>query len=139
MKGIEAFLVGNLEHATTLNLHVRRIGYLFNQFLIFFSGGAAFAGIEAQHYAPQGGGGALWFDTRILTGYTLGGGIETLLANNWIFRIEYLHDHFGSERYDWVPGNLAGALPAGLLIRRWGMRNALIACIVATSALLCAG
>ena len=85
--------------------HARgRIGYLFNQFLIFFSGGAAFAGTEAKHYVADAGG-TLYFDTRILTGYSLGGGIETLLAGNWIFRIEYLHDHFGSEHYDWVAGS----------------------------------
>lgn len=85
--------------------HARgRIGYLFNQFLIFFSGGAAFAGVEAQHYVPTGGG-SLYFETRTLTGYSIGGGIETFLANNWLLRIEYLHDHFGNERYDWVAGS----------------------------------
>ncbi len=64
--------------------HARgRIGYLFNQFLIFFSGGAAFAGVEAQHFVPTGGG-SLYFETRTLTGYSLGGGIEAFLANNWI-------------------------------------------------------
>lgn len=85
--------------------HARgRIGYLYNQFLIFFSGGAAFAGTEARHFAPSNVGGSLWFDTRVLTGYSLGGGIETFLLSNWIFRVEYLHDRFGNEHYDWVAG-----------------------------------
>ena len=84
--------------------HARgRIGYLYNQFLIFFSGGAAFAGTEAKHYVPAGN--TLYFDTRMLTGYSLGGGIEGFLTNNWIFRVEYLHDHFGNEHYDWVAGS----------------------------------
>ena len=34
-------------------------------------------------------------------------------------------------------GNLAGALPAGWLIERWGMRNTLIAAILAAPAVLC--
>jgi opacity protein-like surface antigen len=69
------------------------------------SGGAAFAGTEARHFAPSNVGGSLWFDTRILTGYSLGGGIEAFLLNNWIFRVEYLRDHFSSEHYDWVAGS----------------------------------
>ncbi len=86
--------------------HARgRIGYLFNQYLLYFSGGAAFAGTEARHFAPSDVGGSLWFDTRVLTGYSLGGGIETFLTGNWIFRIEYLHDRFGNEHYDWVAGS----------------------------------
>ena len=76
--------------------HARgRIGYLYNQFLIFFSGGAAFAGTEAKHFVPAGN--TLYFETRVLTGYTLGGGIEGFLTNNWIVRLEYLHDHFGNS------------------------------------------
>ncbi len=86
--------------------HARgRIGYLFSQYLFFFSGGAAFAGTQAAHYAPSNAGGSSWYDTRLLTGYSLGGGIETFLMGNWIFRVEYLHDHFGSEHYDWVAGS----------------------------------
>ena len=84
--------------------HARgKIGYLFNQYLFFVSGGAAFAGTEAKHFVPAGN--TLYFDTRVLTGYSLGGGIETFLLNNWIFRVEYLHDHFGTEHYDWVAGS----------------------------------
>jgi outer membrane immunogenic protein len=84
--------------------HARgRIGYLYNQFLIFFSGGAAFAGTEAKHFVPAGN--TLYFETRTLVGYSLGGGIETFWTNNWIFRIEYLHDHFGNQHYDWVAGS----------------------------------
>jgi outer membrane immunogenic protein len=83
--------------------HARaRIGYLYNQFLIFFSGGAAFAGTEAKHFVPAGN--TLYFETRALTGYSLGGGIEGFLTNNWIVRVEYLHDHFGNQHYDWVAG-----------------------------------
>jgi outer membrane immunogenic protein len=85
--------------------HARgRVGYVFNQYLAFFSGGVAFAGTRAAHFAPSNAGGSTWFDTRVLTGYSLGGGIETFLLSNWIFRVEYLHDHFGNEHYDWVPG-----------------------------------
>jgi outer membrane immunogenic protein len=86
--------------------HARgRIGYLFNQYLVYFSGGAAFAGTRASHFAPSNVGGSIWYDTRLLTGYSLGGGIETFLWNNWMFRVEYLHDTFGNQHYDWVAGS----------------------------------
>ncbi len=31
--------------------------------------------------------------------------MKTFFFNNWIFRVEYLHDRFGSEHYDWVAGS----------------------------------
>ena len=34
-------------------------------------------------------------------------------------------------------GNLAGALPAGRIVERWGMRNALLTAVIAAPALLC--
>lgn len=78
-----------------------RIGYMFNPYMIYLTGGAAFAGVHATHSAPPN----LWFDTRVLTGYSIGGGIEAFLAGNWILRIQYLHDSFSSEHYDWVVGS----------------------------------
>ena len=73
--------------------------------MIFMAGGGAFAGVHASHYGPTGAGGAIWFDTRALAGWTIGGGIETILAPNWLARLEYLYDHFGSQHYDWMAGS----------------------------------
>lgn len=85
--------------------HARgRIGYLFDRYLVFVAGGAAFAGTRATHFGPTGSGNATWFDSRVLTGWSFGGGIETVLGNNWLMRLEYLYDQFGSEHYDWIPG-----------------------------------
>ena len=69
----------------------------------FLLAGAAFAGTEAKHFVPAGN--TLYSETRVLTGYWLGGGIEGFLTNNSIVRLEYLHDHFGNERYNWVAGS----------------------------------
>ena len=84
--------------------HARgRIGYVAGGSMIYLAGGAAFAGVRATHQGPVGASSATWFDSRTLTGFSLGGGFETFFAPNWIFRAEYLYDRFGNERYDWAP------------------------------------
>jgi outer membrane immunogenic protein len=86
--------------------HARgRIGYLIgNNTLVFFAGGAAFASTRNIHYGPTGAGGASWFDTRLRTGYSLGGGFEHMLNPNWLIRLEYLFDHFAKEDFTWAAG-----------------------------------
>ena len=87
--------------------HARgRIGYLFDQYLIYFAGGAAFAGTRNSHYGPTTtpGPGTLWSERRTRTGYSLGGGVEAALNAQWLVRAEYIYDHFGNEFFDWVPG-----------------------------------
>ena len=88
--------------------HARgRVGYLFDQYLMYFAGGAAFAGTRNAHYGPTAapmGPGTLWSERRTRTGYSLGGGIEAALNAQWLVRAEYLYDHFGNEFFDWVPG-----------------------------------
>ena len=81
-----------------------RFGYLFNQYLLYFAGGVAFAGTRNGHYGPIGAVGTLWSDSRTRTGYSLGGGIEAHLNAQWLVRAEYLHDHFGNEYFDWIAG-----------------------------------
>ncbi len=81
-----------------------RIGYLFNQYLLYVAGGVAFAGTRNGHYGPVGGTGTLWSDSRTRAGYSLGGGIEAYLNAQWLVRAEYLYDHFGNEYFDWVAG-----------------------------------
>lgn len=69
-----------------------RAGYAFDQFLIYGTGGVAFAGVEAK-----GNGSAVTAtqsDTR--TGWTVGGGLEYAFSNNISLRGEYLYSDFGS-------------------------------------------
>jgi outer membrane immunogenic protein len=86
--------------------HARgRVGYLFDQYLIYFAGGAAFAGTRNSHYGPTTPPvGMLWSERRTRTGYSLGGGIEAALNAQWLVRAEYLYDRFGNEFFDWVTG-----------------------------------
>jgi outer membrane immunogenic protein len=44
--------------------------------------------------SAHGGSSVTWSDSAILTGGTVGGGIETMFAPNWIARVEYLYAKF---------------------------------------------
>jgi outer membrane immunogenic protein len=79
--------------------HARgRIGYLFDQYLIYFAGGAAFAGTRNWHYALD----TLYDSTRTRVGFSLGGGIEAALNEQWRVRAEYLYDRFNNQYFGWT-------------------------------------
>ncbi|HRY07903.1 MAG TPA: porin family protein [Hyphomicrobiaceae bacterium] len=66
-----------------------RAGFAADRVLIYATGGVAWADVDFSLYdfstATRFSGG----DT--LTGYTIGGGVEWALANNWTFKGEYLY------------------------------------------------
>ncbi len=64
-----------------------RIGYAFDRFLPFVSGGAAFGGLRIE----DGGGAA----TANKAGWTLGGGLEYAFTNNWSARLDYHYVDLG--------------------------------------------
>ncbi|MGE3147832.1 MAG: outer membrane protein [Pseudorhodoplanes sp.] len=66
-----------------------RIGYAFDRFLPYVTGGVAFGGVEANR---PGFGGA----SETQAGWALGGGIEFALAGNWSAKAEYLYVDLGS-------------------------------------------
>jgi outer membrane immunogenic protein len=98
------------QFGVTWTSHLRgRVGYAFGQYLPYFAGGVALAGYNVAHFRSDANGSVLWTanDTRV--GYTIGGGVE--IANlflsflpGWVFRAEYLYDHFNPKQYDWIPG-----------------------------------
>ncbi len=65
-----------------------RLGYAFNRFLPFVTGGAAFGSIKTN---VTGVGSA--DDTR--AGWTLGGGVEAAIAGPWSAKVEYLYADLG--------------------------------------------
>ena len=67
-----------------------RVGYAFNRFLPYITGGGAFGGIKGTIAA--GGGGSL-SDTGV--GWTGGGGIEYAFAGQWSAKVEYLYVDLG--------------------------------------------
>jgi outer membrane immunogenic protein len=66
-----------------------RVGYAFDRFLPYLTGGLAFGDIRA---VTPGFAGA----TETNLGWTLGAGVEVAIAGNWSAKAEYLHVGLGN-------------------------------------------
>lgn len=66
-----------------------RIGYAFDRFLPYITGGVAFGNIKAEHTI-------LGNASSNRTGYALGGGLEYAFLGAWSLRAEYLYVDLGS-------------------------------------------
>jgi outer membrane immunogenic protein len=73
-----------------------RIGYAFDRFLPYFTGGAAFGNIKASN-SP----GTTSF-TSAQVGWTAGGGLEYAFFANWSAKVEYLYVDLGKAGCDTV-------------------------------------
>ena|SRR5579863_441025 len=78
-----------------------RAGYAFDRFMPFVTGGLAVGDIRAT--AP-GFAGA----TQTNAGWTVGGGLEFALSNNWTAKAEYLHVDLGNMNCGFSCGAAAG-------------------------------
>jgi outer membrane immunogenic protein len=92
-----------------LSLVTGRVGYAFNQFLVYAKGGAAFASARATvmdlgKLADTG--------TTTQVGWTVGGGVEYALNPNWSVRLEY--DFVDFQSRDMILHGPHGALPVGV-------------------------
>jgi outer membrane immunogenic protein len=79
-----------------------RLGYAFDNVLIYATGGFAFADLNVRTTAL----GITSNTSEIMTGYAIGAGIEMKLSHNISGRIEALHYGFSDERF----GTSAGVL-----------------------------
>jgi outer membrane immunogenic protein len=76
-----------------------RIGFAWDHWLFFATGGAAFADIE--HSYALGVAGLGFFNdpgnpySKTRVGWTVGGGVEYALNNNWSVRAEYRYSDYG--------------------------------------------
>ena len=61
-----------------------RLGYTFNNVLIYGTGGAAVGNIQNGLIPPS------TFDSKTETGWTIGAGVEIAFAPNWTVKAEYL-------------------------------------------------
>ena len=89
------YLIGSIGDASRQNIQgsVRgRLGVAFDRVLVYGTGGVAFGDLS-NTYAFNGLNASL-SHTRV--GYTVGGGIEYALNNNWSLRGEYRYTDFGS-------------------------------------------
>lgn len=66
-----------------------RIGYAFDRFMPYFTGGAAFGDIRTQAGGFSG-------TTKTQFGWTVGAGLEYAFLNNWSTKVEYLYADMGS-------------------------------------------
>jgi high affinity Mn2+ porin len=88
-----------------------RVGYAFDQFLLYGTGGLAWtydqvtrtqeAGFPVGGFATPG-----TVDTRLLwrLGWAAGAGVEIPLANNWTAKVEYLSTGFGHKSVTFPSG-----------------------------------
>ncbi|VTZ21459.1 Porin [Methylocella tundrae] len=68
-----------------------RVGYAWDRVLLYATGGVAFAGVNGSISTPFGYDSAS--STRV--GWTVGGGLEYAVTNNWSIRAEYRYSDFG--------------------------------------------
>ncbi len=90
------------DYKVNLNGHIRaRLGYtLLPTALVYVTGGLALANFEFRE------GGSPTAHSSVLTGWTIGGGMEHMFTPNLIGRAEYLYDDYGSHDFTPAPGDV---------------------------------
>ena len=93
-----------------------RVGYAFDRVLLYATGGVAFAGINGSISTPFG------YDSASTTrvGWTVGGGLEYAITNNWSVRAEYRYAQFGHST---VYANNSFVLPGLTAVGAFGNRT----------------
>lgn len=80
-----------------------RLGFAADRALFYAKGGVAFVNAGAHEYDDCNTGNCLRHldqsnKTDVYTGWTVGGGLEYLIAPNWSLKVEYQHFDFGTEQ-----------------------------------------
>jgi outer membrane immunogenic protein len=91
-----------------------RLGVAWDRVLLYATGGVAFAGVDATYTSQFGS--VSQSSTRV--GWTVGGGVEYAVTNNWSVRAEYRYSDFGS-----YSSNPAGVFPTPVTINRHFTQN----------------
>lgn len=82
-----------------------RVGYAQDGWLIYATGGYAYARLETSASATVGATTATLSQNSVRSGWTAGGGIEVALTSHWSAKAEYLYMDFGNSTTTWsVPG-----------------------------------
>ena len=100
-----------------------RVGYAFERVLIYATGGIAFLGTTANLSTNSllGLGSAYDSASNTLVGWTVGGGLEYAVTNNWSIRAEYRYANFGQSTV--YPVNFAALGDVGAFINRHFTEN----------------
>ena len=91
-----------------------RVGYAFDRFLPYFTGGVAFGDVEANIAGFAGSK-----DTN--AGWAVGVGIEGVIAGNWTAKVEYLHADLGDTTCSAIACGAATNVDLSLNILRAGL------------------
>jgi outer membrane immunogenic protein len=76
-----------------------RVGYAFDRAMLYATGGVAWAHNEIGVNVAAGGFAAGVVSDNTHVGWTVGGGVEWALVDNWSAKVEYLYLDLGSEQY----------------------------------------
>jgi outer membrane immunogenic protein len=79
-----------------------RIGVASQGWLIYATGGFAYARLKTHAFASAGGVAVDVTNSENRNGWTAGGGIEVALMGNWTAKVEYLYLDFGSKDNNWA-------------------------------------
>jgi outer membrane immunogenic protein len=93
-----------------------RLGIAWDRALLYATGGAAFGGFNSFFSSPNGTD--TFSSTRV--GWTVGGGLEYAVTNNWSVYAEYRYSDFGSSNV--APGPSFNNV-GGLFVRRSYTQN----------------
>jgi len=99
-----------------------RLGLTNGPWLVYATGGVAFINVKWNDTSSYDGGfdfSGEWALSKIRTGWTIGGGIEHMFNPNWLARVEYLYENFGSLN---VPHGLEGPQLGKLELEAYKLR-----------------
>jgi len=91
-----------------------RVGYAFDRFLPYFTGGAAFGDVEANRTGFAG-------SSSTNVGWAIGAGIEGVIAGNWTAKLEYLYADLGDTTCSAVACGTATNVDLSLNVVRAGV------------------
>ena len=86
-----------------------RIGYAFDQVLVYGTGGYAWADNRVTASLLN----VSVSDSKFHSGWTLGAGVEVMFAPKWSVKAEYLYKSFESATY--FAGTVPGGVPVGTI------------------------
>ena len=100
-----------------------RVGYALDRVLLYATGGVAFAGVNTNLTTNSllGLGGSFDSASNTRVGWTVGGGLEYAVTNNWSIRAEYRYSNFGQATV--YPVNFAALGDTGAFINRHFTEN----------------
>lgn len=78
-----------------------RLGYSWDRWMVFAAGGLATGRVKSTYFMEPTGAGFTYAgsDSKNTYGWTVGGGIEYAMTDNWFLRGEYLFVDLGSRNY----------------------------------------